>query len=936
MFKDLRTGTKLFILVGMFGILIAVAVYDLIADRRLAISSIRRELAGENDLSTVRNVYAAMLADQVLDPVKIELAKDKTEILAELARAEARAAGQIETARLIRGLDEALRHVWSSHRAATAPLLGALDKLRGLTSHIGDESGLALDSSLASRHVADILLTKLPAYAGALAEMQALLQFNSTSAMYSLPQASRVLILSDLLRSTAEQIKEELDQAFLGEPDGKLQLALDPGFSAMVSSLGPYLSSLSGNALQRQASAADPPPTAHLVYASAVNATMRAWVSAQYELDRLLRARIDILTRQLRRSLALIGGLGGLSVLASIMTHRRIVRPLERLQGLADRVSKTKDYSLRAGHKSRDEIGRLTVAFNDMLEELAVARDLEAADRERFAQRALDLLVNVTSAASTATSITALASVCLDRICATGQWQLGQVWYPDADGTCLRCSADPVFGKDEYEDFHRLSLATPLRKGQGLPGQAWERRSASWMSELVDPNADDPRGDAARRAGFRSSFAFPAAFEQQVTVIFEFRSTEDRRPDSAFVDAVDKLGGLLGDIGARLQSEQEKRIAAAALQASEDRWRSVFESTTLGIAMVDESQRYVVTNPAFRTLLGYAEEELAQLTPMDISVGEEQQLTRARLEALGRGELQHLDIEKQYRRKNGELVWVHNYASLVSGDGSKALIMGIIIDITESKRAKDALRDAQSELAHASRLTAMGQLTASIAHEINQPLQAIVSNGNAGLRWLKRDPPRLDEVGETLKQIVSDGHRASRTIASVRAIFKKDDGDRASVDVNELIVEVLELLRAELDTRGISVRTELGPELPKPAAARVQIQQVVLNLVMNAAEAMMSMPEGTRTLMVGSGLRGDDQVVITVADSGPGIDPNIAGRIFEPFFTTKAKGMGIGLAICRSIAEAHHGRLSVVPGTSQGAVFEIALPATDPKVEDGG
>src|SRR5262249_24358237 len=159
-------------------------------------------------------------------------------------------------------------------------------------------------------------------------------------------------------------------------------------------------------------------------------------------------------------------------------------------------------------------------------------------------------------------------------------------------------------------------------------------------------------------------------------------------------------------------------------------------------------------------------------------------------------------------------------------DASKALIIGIISDVTESKRAKDALRDAQSVLARASRLNAMGQLTATIAHEINQPLQAIVSNGNAGLRWLKRD--RIDEVGETLNQIISDGHRASRTIASVRAIFKKDEGDRAEVDINELILEVLQFLHGELEKRGVSLRTELASDLPQPAVARVQIQQVIL------------------------------------------------------------------------------------------------------------
>jgi PAS domain S-box-containing protein len=921
MFKELRTGTKLFILVGMFSILIAVAVYDLIADRVRAIDAIRRELVGEQYLATLRDVYAGVLAGQTLDPMRSRLAKDGTEILGALARAETDAAGRMRTAALAKALDESLRNLWTSEKAAATQVVSALEMIRVLALRIGDDSHLALGASLPSYHLANILIAKLPAYAAALGEAQALCQSGATPDDTSLPRPARVLILADLLRSTAQEIKEELENIYPRDGEGAVKPPLEAEFSAMQASLGPYLTSLAGTTIDRQATAVDMASSVVPAYANAVDATMRAWGAAQRELDRLLRERIDLLTQQLRRSLALIGGLGGLSILASIMTHRHIVRPLERLQGLADRVSQTKDYSLRVGHKSGDEIGQLTDAFNDMLRELSVARDLEAADRERLAQQSLELLINVTSVASAATSIPALASVCLDRICRTRDWPFGQVWYPDETGTVLRCSADSVHGKAEYEEFHELSLATPLRKGEGLPGRVWESGSVIWLSEAFGSEAEFPRLRGAQGAGFRSAFAFPATFEDKVTAIFEFMSSEVRPADRALMDAVEKLGGFLGEIG-------ERKRAEAALRASEERWQSVFESTTLGIAMIDETLHHVTTNAAYKAMVGYSDEELARLTPMDLSVGEERDLAEKRLASLRRGEFKHLDIEKQYRRKDGDLIWVHNYASVVTDAGSKALIIGIISDVTESKRAKDALRDAQSEIARASRLTAMGQLTASIAHEINQPLQAIVSNGNAGLRWLKRN--RIDEVGETLNQIISDGHRASRTIASVRAIFKKDEGDRAVVDINELILEVLQFLHGELEKRGVSLRTELGSDLPQPAVARVQIQQVILNLVMNAAEAMASVPDGGRKLTITSKRRDPDRVVVRVGDSGPGIGAEIAEKIFEPFFTTKSQGMGIGLAICRSIAEAHQGRLSVVPGDGPGASFEIALPVSRP------
>jgi C4-dicarboxylate-specific signal transduction histidine kinase len=220
----------------------------------------------------------------------------------------------------------------------------------------------------------------------------------------------------------------------------------------------------------------------------------------------------------------------------------------------------------------------------------------------------------------------------------------------------------------------------------------------------------------------------------------------------------------------------------------------------------------------------------------------------------------------------------------------------------------------------------MVEMTASIAHEINQPLAAIMAGGNAGLRWLRRTPPNVGEVQQSLKRIVSDADRASQTIAGIRAMFVRGENSRTLLDVNGLISEVLGLLRGELNSKRVVVRTELAKTLPRLSGDQVQLQQVVLNLVMNAGEAMSSMPEGARTLTIRSQVRAPDEVVIAVEDSGPGIDVKHIDRVFDPFFTTKPSGMGMGLSICRSIIEAHQGRLSASPGLSHGAVFEVALP----------
>ncbi|SEC49448.1 PAS domain S-box-containing protein [Rhizobiales bacterium GAS191] len=260
------------------------------------------------------------------------------------------------------------------------------------------------------------------------------------------------------------------------------------------------------------------------------------------------------------------------------------------------------------------------------------------------------------------------------------------------------------------------------------------------------------------------------------------------------------------------------------------------------------------------------------------------------------------------------------------GAGEAVRLMGTMQDITERKRARDALRAAQSELARVTRLTTVGQMAASIAHEINQPLGAIVANGNAGLRFLRSKTPDLAEAQEALVHVVREGHRASEVIAGIRAMFKKGSQESTPLDVNQVIREVLALVQGELQNQSVSLQTELTEELPPVSAVRVQLQQVILNLLTNAIEAMASKDFYARLLRVTSQRREHHDVLITVEDSGPGIDPKNADHIFDLFFTTKSHGMGMGLSICRSIVEAHGGRLSVLPGIDGGSAFQISLP----------
>jgi signal transduction histidine kinase len=254
------------------------------------------------------------------------------------------------------------------------------------------------------------------------------------------------------------------------------------------------------------------------------------------------------------------------------------------------------------------------------------------------------------------------------------------------------------------------------------------------------------------------------------------------------------------------------------------------------------------------------------------------------------------------------------------------LITALVIQVHRRKRAEAASLLALADLARVTRLTTIGEMTASIAHEINQPLGAIVTNGEAGLRWLGNTTPDLSEVRAALTRIVGNGHRASQVISRIRAMLKNDIDERVLLDFNEVVEEVLVFACGEINDHNVVLRTQLQGNLPKIFADRIQLQQVVLNLVLNGIDAMALTDDRERRLMIRSEQEDSSTVRLSVEDAGKGVDTSIKDRIFEAFFTTKSRGMGMGLSICRSIIASHGGRLLVSAGNPCGAVFQIELP----------
>jgi len=287
------------------------------------------------------------------------------------------------------------------------------------------------------------------------------------------------------------------------------------------------------------------------------------------------------------------------------------------------------------------------------------------------------------------------------------------------------------------------------------------------------------------------------------------------------------------------------------------------------------------------------------------------------------------ELEHRLLMPGGAVKHVHVVARAGKDRSGRLEFIGAIMDVTERRLAEEALGKAQANLAHVARLTTVGELAASIAHEVNQPLAAVVTNANACLRWLDREPPDLNEVRDAIRRVIRDGNRGGEVIARIRRLLKREQPPKARLGVNEVVQETIALARVDL--QGTALRTELAGNLPQVKADRVQLQQVLLNLTMNALDAMKPVTDRPHVLRIQTKYHEERAVLVAVADSGVGLNSPRVDKLFETFYTTKPDGLGMGLSICRSIIEGHGGRLWAEPNNGSGATFQFTLP-----VENGG
>jgi PAS domain S-box-containing protein len=395
-------------------------------------------------------------------------------------------------------------------------------------------------------------------------------------------------------------------------------------------------------------------------------------------------------------------------------------------------------------------------------------------------------------------------------------------------------------------------------------------------------------------------------------------------PYGAFIVEVEELPYLL----AFLSSAVLTSWLGAARRTAEEKQRAhldeLFEQTPEAIMLVDLQDRVLRVNREFTNIFGYRIDEIIGSASTDLITPPQLRpdaLTRRKRLAEG----QHVSLETVCLRKDGSQLSVSEVSFPVMAGGKCIAHYVIFRDITEGKRAIEELEKARAELAHLSRITTMGELAASIAHEINQPIGAIAANGSAAARWLGQAPPDIKEAEEALGCIVRDANRAADVIRRIRSLLRKKPAPMVRLDVNDVIRDVVMLTELEARRRRVDVAIELTPDLPSVLGDRVQLQQVLLNLLINGFDAIDGVANRPRQIMIKSA-RVPGCVVIQVHDSGHGLDEQHEMSIFDPFFTTKKDGIGMGLTISRSIIEAHGGTLWAERGTPHGAILKFTIP----------
>jgi PAS domain S-box-containing protein len=561
------------------------------------------------------------------------------------------------------------------------------------------------------------------------------------------------------------------------------------------------------------------------------------------------------------------------------------------------------------GHPILDERGELLEHFGTVV---------DVTERRRVEQRLL-AQNRITRVLCETSSLEEAVPKILRAVCESLGWHVGVLWRVDRDAGVLRCSdlwRRPSAENSQFETATRGSTFIP---GSGLAGKVWATVTPAYILDVARDSHFD-RAEVAARDGLHGAFAFPVVLGGEVVGVFEFLSRDIWQFDEDLLDIMANVGRQIGQFKER----------AAALNELQLRVNMLHHIPVAAWSVKADGSTDIV-NRLWLEYTGRTPEQVSSRPEGMDMVHPEDRDNAARIYREGIRSGNDFTMEARlFRASDGTYRW-HLIRAVTIRDpqGNVLRFVGTSTDVHDLRQVQEELRSTQVEFARVTRVMTMGELTASIAHEVSQPLGAIVTSAGSCARWLAAKPPQMDKARRALERIVNDGRRAGAIIQRIRALMKRQAPRKHWLDVNEMILEVIALAQYELSRNDIVLETRLGESLPRVRGDRVQCQQVLLNLMVNAIEAMSETRERRRELTIVSATDGPDGVRIEVRDSGTGLDLERATHLFEPFYTTKSEGLGIGLSISRSIVEAHGGRLWAGANTPHGAVFCVWIPVEE-------
>jgi len=508
----------------------------------------------------------------------------------------------------------------------------------------------------------------------------------------------------------------------------------------------------------------------------------------------------------------------------------------------------------------------------------------------------------------------------LRAMCECLGWDVGALWLVDRKTETLRCVELWHKASIEVPEFERISRTSSFVSGSGLPGRVWSSLEPVYIADVV-PDENFPRAPIAEREGLHAALALPILLGGEALGVIEFFSREIRKPDQELLNVLATIGSQIGQFIERKRGEE-------ALRESEAKLRDYAETASDWFWETGPDYKFtLLTENAF----GPHSVDRVGTACWDSALDLETESEKWRLVR------ETLDARKPFRdfvyrelSGNGSPMYVRASGKPVfEANGEFRGYRGTGTDVTPLMRAQEEherLRQLESDLVHMNRLSMMGELAASLAHEIAQPIATARNNARAATHFLDRSSPDFGQVREALTAVVNDADRAADILDRIRDQIKKAPPRKERVDLNHAITDVIALAQGAIVKSRVSVQTRFAEQLPYVQVDRVQVQQVILNLILNAVEAMSLFKKDMRDLVISTEQREAGGVLVAVHDSGPGIDPKHLDRVFDAFYTTKSSGVGMGLSICRSIIHAHGGRLWASANMPKGAIFQFTLP----------